>query len=134
MKTAAMLVMILAGTFSLCGMAVVIGICKIIATYRERDRLKTEVRELHRRADRVSSDYLDNLMALREENSRIKQNANVDGWVNRAVLDDYEKIIEDYGKEIAYLKKQIATKDKLLQGADAEIAKLRSRKSKEAAV
>jgi len=121
----------LAGVATMLMAACIIGIAKIVATYKERDRLKVEVRELHRRADRVSGDYLDHLAALREENSRIKQNANVDGWVSRAVLDDYEKVIDDYMKEIAYLKKQIANKDKLLAGADNEIARLRSKKGKE---
>ncbi len=110
------------------GAMIITGIAKIVTTFRERDRLKIEVKEMHRRADRVSSDYLDRMTALKEENSRIRQNANVDGWVSRAVIDDYERVIEDHIKEISYLKKQIATKDKLLQSADNEIAKLRSKK------
>lgn len=128
MKTAVMLTMTMTGVLVMVGAMIITGIAKIVMTFRERDRLKVEVKEMHRRADRVSGDYLDNLAALRAENSRLKQNASVDGWVSRAVIDDYERVIEDYGKEIASLKKQIATKDKLLAGADNEIAKLRSKK------
>lgn len=106
-----------------CAMlAICIGIGKVVACYRERNALRAEVKAMHRRSNRVSAEWLEakggleqQLADLEEKCSRIRQEAMADGWVNRAVLDDYERIIDQQAQDMARQKHIIETLNKQLE-------------------
>lgn len=98
------------------------GIRNIVLCYKERNALRIEVKQMHRRSNRVSAEYLsargdleEQLSELEQRCNRIRQEAVADGWVNRAVLDDYERIIDQQAQDMARQKHIIDTLNKQLE-------------------
>lgn len=118
MKLVTMVSMTLIAVYLFAAIAIISAIANIIKTYKERNQLRVEVAAMHDRSNRVSSAYMSNREELERRLAEARAQATNARW-------ERDIMIESYQADIQKLKKQLATKDKLLKQADETIARER---------
>lgn len=119
MKMVTMVSMTMIAVYMFAAIAIISAIANIIKTYKERNKLRAEVAAMHARSNRVSSVYMSNREELERRLAEARAQATNARW-------ERDIMIESYQADIQKLKKQLATKDKLLKQADETIARERA--------
>lgn len=119
MKLVTMVSMTMIAVYMFAAIAIISAIANIIKTYKERNKLRTEVAAMHDRSNRVSTAYMSNREELERRLAEARAQATNARW-------EKDIMVESYQADIQKLKKQLAMKDKLLKQADETIARERA--------